>query len=106
MSWQDANNPERNFRALYLSGIKTSVLNNAVAYGYSITLTGAFEILNATEGSLSVLDVIVFAVGAVGAFSVVEALVYVGFRQELEEEPVEVVMLGSLFSFLSIGLAL
>jgi hypothetical protein len=106
MSWQDANNPERNFRARYLSGIKTSVLNNAVAYGYSITITGAFEILNATEGSLSVLDIIVFAAGAVGAFSVVEALVYVGFRQELEEEPVEVVVLGSLFSFLSIGLAL
>jgi hypothetical protein len=106
MTTEDIHKSQRSFRARYLSGIKTSVLNNAVAYGYSVTITGAFEILNATEGLPSVLDVILFTLGAVGAFSVVELLVYVGFRSELAEEPVEVVVLGSAFSFLSIGLAL
>src|SRR3954454_14628068 len=52
MTPQDDNKSVRNFRTRYLSGIKTSVLNNAVAYGYSVTITGAFEILNVTEGSL------------------------------------------------------
>src|SRR3954468_8492199 len=106
MTPQDDNKSVRNFRTRYLSGIKTSVLNNAVAYGYSVTITGAFEILNVTEGSLSISNIIVFTVGAVVAFSVVEALVYLGFRHELAEESVEVVVLGSTFSFLSIGLAL
>ena len=98
--------PERGFRTRYLSGVKTSVLNNVVAYGYSVTITGAFGILNTTAGTPSVSGVLAFAVGAVLAFSVVEALVYIGFRHELVEEPIEVVVLGSTFSLVSIGLAL
>ena len=97
---------QRSFRARYLSGLKTSVLNNTVAYGYSIAITASYGVLNVVEDTPTLWDIIGFACGAVFAFTLVEVLVYVGFRHELTEEPIEVVVLGSTFSFVSIGLAL
>jgi hypothetical protein len=97
---------KRSFRARYLSGLKTSVLNNTVAYGYSIAITASYGILNVMEETPNLWDIIGFACGAVLAFTMVEVLVYLGFRHELAEEPIEVVVLGSAFSFISIGLAL
>src|SRR5436190_18041695 len=100
------NESKRSFRARYLSGLKTSVLNNTVAYGYSITITASYGVLNVIEDTPTLWAIIVFACGAVLAFTMVEVFVYAGFRHELAQEPIEVVILGSAFSFLSIGLAL
>jgi hypothetical protein len=105
MTPQD-NESKRSFRARYLSGLKTSVLNNTVAYGYSITITASYGVLNFMEDTPNLWNIIGFVCGAVLAFTMVEVFVYVGFRHELVEEPIEVVVLGSAFSFLSIGLAL
>jgi hypothetical protein len=105
MTPQD-NESKQSFRARYLRGLKTSVLNNTVAYGYSITITVSYGVLNVLEDTPNLWDIIGFGSGAVLAFTLVEVFVYFGFRHELAEEPTEVVVLGSAFSFLSIGLAL
>ena len=52
------------------------------------------------------MEVLTFTGGTVFGFTVVEAFVYLVLPHRLEEEPTEVRLLGNVFSFLSIGLAL
>jgi len=96
----------RNFADRYASGLKASVHNNTIAYGFSIMITASLGMLQAGRDSAGILEVLAFAGGAVLAFTIVEAFVYLGLQHKLEEESTEVRLLGSIFSFLSIGLAL
>ena len=103
---QQSGATKRNFTDRYASGLKASVHNNAVAYGFSIVITAALAILQASRDTAGIWEVLTFAGGAVFAFTVVEAFVYLFLQNRLEEESTEVRLLGSVFSFLSIGLAL
>jgi hypothetical protein len=93
------------FADRYANGLKTTVINNSVAYGYSITITAAIAVLAAGRGTPGVPEVLTFAGGALLAFTIVEVGVYLGLQHRLKEETAEVKMLGSIFSFVSIGLA-
>src|SRR5215203_456094 len=97
---------KRNFADRYASGLKASVHNNAIAYGFSIVTTATLAILQASRDTAGILEVLTFAGGAVFAFTGVEAFVYLFLQNRLKEESTEVRLLGSIFSFLSIGLAL
>ena len=103
---QQSDGTKRNFADRYASGLKTSVHNNAIAYGFSIMITAALAVVSAGRDTPGVWEVLTFAGGAVLAFTIVEAFVYFGLHQRLKEEATEVRLLGSVFSFLSIGLAL
>jgi len=103
---QQSGATKRNFADRYASGLKASVHNNAIAYGFSIVITAALAILQASRDTAGILEVLTFAGGAVFAFTVVEAFVYLVLQDRLEEESTEVRLLGSVFSFLSIALAL
>ena len=103
---QQNDSTKRNFTDRYASGLKASVHNNAIAYGFSITITAALGVVQASRGTAGIWEVLTFAGGVVLAFTLVEAFVYLALRHRLEEESTEVRLLGSIFSFLSIGLAL
>ncbi|MGI9048044.1 MAG: hypothetical protein ACR2GU_01460 [Rubrobacteraceae bacterium] len=94
------------FGASYLRGLNASVRNNASAYGYSVTITSAFGLLNAVYNTPRASEIFAFAGGAIVAFALVEAVVSRGFRRGIDDEPTAVKMLGSSISFFSIGLAL
>lgn len=68
-----------------------------------MTITSAFGILTAVEGPSSVLDIFLYAAGAVVAFAAVETLATSGFTHHLEDEPSEVRALGGSISLLSVG---
>ena len=87
----------------YLRGLRSSVLNNSAAYGYSVTITATFAVLNVSLGSASVFDVFAFAFGAIAAFSLIDVVATGGFRKRLRGDPPEVVVLGSAIGFLSAG---
>ena len=103
---QQNGEPKRNFTDRYASGLKASVHNNTIAYGFSIMITASLAIVQAGRDTAGIWEVLTFAGGAVFGFTVVEAFVYLTLRHRLEEESTEVRLLGSVFSFLSIGLAL
>ena len=103
---QQNDSTKLNFADRYASGLKASVHNNAIAYGFSITITAALAIVQASRDTAGIWEVLTFAGGVVLAFTLVEAFVYLALRHRLEEESTEVRLLGSIFSFLSIGLAL
>jgi hypothetical protein len=87
----------------YVRGLGTSVRNNALAYGYSITATSSFAMLAHTDGPITVLHVFMFVIGNSIAFAAINALVTRGFRQRVEQEPPVVVALATSFSVLSIS---
>ncbi len=97
---------QRTFTDRYASGLKASVHNNSIAYGFSVMITAALAVVSAGRDTPGIWEVLTFAGGAVLSFTVVEAFVYFALHQRLEEESTEIRLLGSIFSFLSIGLAL
>jgi len=103
---QQNDSTKRNFVDRYARGLKTSVHNNTVPYGFSVGITAALALVQAGRDTAGIWKVLTFAGCAVLAFTVVETFVCLALRHRLEEEPTEVRLLGSLLSFLSIGLAL
>ena len=86
-------------------GVRTSVRNNASAYGFSVMITAAFGVLSASLDTPTVGEVFLYAAGAVSGVTAVEGIVSHGFRVRLRGEPSDVVALGSSFSFASVGLS-
>ena len=93
------------FREHYVRGLGLSARNNALAFGYSVTATGTFGVLTATDGPTRVGRIFLFILGAGVAFAVVNAAVTRGFRQRVESEPPVVVALATSFSVVSTSAA-
>ena len=102
----DGEQNRRGFGRRYLHGLHNSARENVSAYGYSVTITASFGLLDVIVGSPRVLEVFLFAGGAVLAVALVEAGASGGFRHRLEEEPSRVQALGGSISIFSVGLAL
>ena len=81
-------------------GVDAATRNNITAYGYSVTITAAFGILSVPQGSPGIKEILAFAGGAVIAFALIGGLVSGGFREELEDEPSPVKLLGSAFALI------
>jgi hypothetical protein len=89
----------------YVRGLGMATHNNALAYGYSVTVTCAFGLLSATAGPADVGHIFGFLVGNAIAFAVVNAIVTRGFRQRVEHEPPVVLALATSLSVISISAA-
>lgn len=87
------------------TGLRTSVVNNSSAFAFSIMITGSFGLLSRSEGSATTGEVFVFGMLAVAGFAALEALASNAFRRRPETFPVEVTMLGTAFSFVSVAIA-
>ncbi len=87
-------------------GVDAATRNNITPYGYSVTITTAFALLQTSRSDVGALEIFAFAGGAILAFAVVGGVASGGFRQELEDEPSHVKVLGGAFALLSVGLAL
>jgi hypothetical protein len=106
---QMAHQPSRRgqgFFRLFERGVDTATRSNVTAYGYSVSITAAFALLQTSRSDTGTLEIFAFAGGAVVAFALVGALASGGFREELEDQPSNVKALGGAFALLSVGLAL
>jgi hypothetical protein len=52
-------------------GVDTATRNNVTAYGYSVSITAAFALLQTSRSDTGVLEIFVFATGAVVAFALI-----------------------------------
>ena len=93
----------RQFFDDYVRGLGMSARNNALAYGYSVTVTASFGVLTRTAKPASVGHIFIFVVGCGLAFAGVTAAVTRGFRQRVEQEPPMVVALATSFAILSVS---
>ena len=74
------------FLRLIEQGVDTATRNNVTAYGYSVSITCAFALLQTSRSDTGALEIVVFAIGAVVAFALKS--------------------LAGALSFFSVGLAL
>jgi ABC-type branched-subunit amino acid transport system permease subunit len=86
-----------------VTALHTSVRGNATAYGFSIMITASYGALTRLQGSPSLLEIMVFALGAVTSVVLVEAAVTRGFVSRAGQAPPEVRLLGTAFNWLSVG---
>ncbi|MZE75474.1 hypothetical protein [Streptomyces xinghaiensis] len=84
-------------------GVRASLRNNGQAYGYSVSITVAGALLNTEAKVPGSVHLIYFALGAIAAFSLLQALASAGFRKPLEPEPSTVTALGVSLSVVSVG---
>lgn len=70
-------------RAVQLFGraVRTALRNNATAYGFSISITAAYGLVNAVAGPAKPLETVSFAGGAAFAFIIVGAVFLTRFRE-------------------------
>lgn len=87
------------------TGLSRALHANATAFGYSVTITASFGAVQAERGQPHYLDLLLYALGAVTAFSALEGVATKGFREALCVGSDEVISLGTALSFLSVGLA-
>lgn len=83
--------------------LTTAVHGNSTAFGFSLTVTVTFGLLQGIEGSPSSGEAVMFAVAGALAVTLLSALVTNGFRLRPESSPSEVSMLGTAQDFLSVA---
>ncbi len=94
------------FLRLFERGVDTATRNNVTAYGYSVSITAAFALLQTSRSDTGALEIFAFAAGAVVAFAIIGALASGFFQEVLEDQPSNVKALAGALSILSVGLAL
>jgi hypothetical protein len=75
------------FFRLFERGTDTATRNNVTAYGYSVTITAAFALLQTSRSDTGTAQIFAFAAGAVVAFAAIAALASGFFQEELEDQP-------------------
>ncbi|RCW43897.1 hypothetical protein DFQ14_10538 [Halopolyspora algeriensis] len=90
----------------YRRGLMTSIVNNSSAFGFSVMITTTYGMLGTFHGSPSAFEVTLFALGAVVAVSLIEAVASNGFRRRPSTHPAEVMLLGTAANLVSVATSL
>lgn len=89
---------------LYVRELRLSLRNNAGAYGFSVMITCVMATLSAINEPPSAGEVVLFFLGAIACFALIEMLATRGFTQALDEkEATKVIALGSSLHLASIA---
>lgn len=93
-------------RARLDRGAGEALRGNATAFGYSVTITASFGAVQLEHGQPGYVDLLLYGMGAVVAFTALEALVSRGFRVPLMGGSDQVITLGTALAFVSVALAI
>jgi hypothetical protein len=84
------------------TAISTSTVGNSTAFGFSITITASFGMLQTVTGSPTVVQILLFAAASALTVGVAEGTLTRGFRARPGAAPPEVSMFGTALNFLSV----
>lgn len=88
-------NRARTALQLYGKAVRTALGNNSTAYGFSVSITATYGLLNGVHGSASALETLGFALGAAGAFVGVALVLAARFRgRTLNEDEITASIAG------------
>lgn len=88
-------------------GLSASVTGNALAFGFSITVTVTYGVVNAAEGSPTRLELVGFAMAAVAAFSMLNLVVVALMRHTPHGgTPQRALLIGASTDFLAVAAAI
>lgn len=80
-----------------------TIRDNSTAFGFSLTVTMSFGLLQTVARSPSVGEIVAFGVAAAAVVGMLEALATRGFRSAPPQPPPEVIMLGTALDFVSVA---
>ncbi|MDN5761989.1 MAG: hypothetical protein L0H41_06700 [Microlunatus sp.] len=87
-------------------GLHASVRGNAQAFGFSVTVTVTFGIVSQLEPNPRIIDLVLFALAAVAAFSLLNVVVVLQmggrYRDAISEQAT---LIGTATDFLAVGAA-
>lgn len=86
----------------FLRGLGASTRHNALAYGYSLAMTGSFGMLVYAAPPDRPPEIFLFGIGGAITFTIATASTTLGFRRRVREEPPIVRAVGSSLGFVSI----
>ncbi len=98
--------PQHTARERLGPGLSRSLHGNATAFGYSVTITASFGAVQLDRGQPHYVDLLLYGLGAVTAFSALEGTVTKGFRGALDVGSDQVISLGTALAFVSVALAI
>ncbi len=82
--------------------LQAAVGVNSSAFGFSITITGALAAVVDVRGNPGAFELLLFAAGAVGAFTLLDLVASEGFKQPLSRERPDTVTHAAALSFVSV----
>ena len=85
-----------------IRSMRSTVGRESTTFGFSILATVAFGILQTTQGSPSILEIFLYATGAVMSFTLLEGVLSKGFRKPLPQHRTETLALGTSMNILSV----
>lgn len=89
---------------LYVRELRLSLRNNAGAYGYSVMITSVMATFSGINEPPNVGEVLLFLLGAIASFALIEAVATRGFTHALNDrEATKVIALGSSLHLVSIA---
>ncbi|ATG51214.1 hypothetical protein CFK38_06500 [Brachybacterium vulturis] len=88
---------------LYVRELRRSLRNNSGAFGYSVMITSTMAMLSSIEGSPRPTHIVLFLLGAVASFALIEAVATRAFTRSLEDEDTAVIALGASLNLFSIA---
>lgn len=90
-----------------LRGLSASVTGNAQAFGFSITITVTFGVVETAEGQPTRLDLLGFAMAAVAAFSILNLVVFLLLHGGSDSDtPPRALLIGTATDFLAVAAAI
>jgi hypothetical protein len=86
--------------------LRSTVGRESTTFGFSILVTVTFGMLNSMYGSPTVLQIFVYAIGAVMSFTLLEGALSSGFRKPMPQHATQTLTLGTSLNVLSVVAAL
>lgn len=85
------------------TALSTSVRANGTAFGFSISITVSFGVLQRLDGQPTLFELLLFGLAAALAVGLLEGAVTRGFRRRVGVAPPEVSMLGTALNVISVA---
>lgn len=82
--------------------MRSTVGREATTFGFSILATVSFGVVQSTQGSPGVMQIFLFAIGAVMSFTLLEGILSRGFVKPMPQHPTQTLALGTSLNIVSV----
>jgi hypothetical protein len=89
-----------------LRGMRSTIGRESTTFGFSILVTVTFGMLQTLHGSPAIVEIFLYAAGAVLSFTVLEGILSRGFLRPMPQHRTETQAMGTSLNLLSVGVAL
>lgn len=98
----DTSDDKHGLYSTTVRGMRSTVGREATTFGFSILATVSFGVVQSTQGSPGVMQIFLFAIGAVMSFTLLEGILSRGFVKPMPQHPTQTLALGTSLNIVSV----